>query len=130
MKRLLFVIFVPLLVACSNGTRNAGDSEDNDSIIITKTVKEKLSDNDKIELAQSVGIDTTLYVDFANVLHSRKHCKGIARDNQARPLRPVRLLMLTDDNASEICSRCINSEALWALDEIVQGYKETEVEVK
>lgn len=130
MKRLLFVIFVPLLVACSNGTRNASDSEDNDSIIITKTVKEKLSDNDKIELAQSVGIDTTLYVDFANVLHSRKHCEGIARDYQVRPLRPVRLLMLTDDNASEICSRCINSEALWALDEIVQGYKETEVEVK
>lgn len=130
MKRLLFVIFVPLLVACSNGTRNASDSEDNDSIIITKTVKEKLSDNDKIELAQSVGIDTTLYIDFANVLHSRKHCIGIARDNQARPLRPVRLLMLTDDNTSEICSRCINSDAMWALDEIVQGYKEEEVEVK
>lgn len=121
---------MPLLVACSNGTRNASDSEDNDSIIITKTVKEKLSDNDKIELAQSVGIDTTLYIDFANVLHSRKHCIGIARDNQARPLRPVRLLMLTDDNTSEICSRCINSDAMWALDEIVQGYKEEEVEVK
>lgn len=130
MKRLLFVIFVPLLVACSNGTRNASDSEDNDSIIITKTVKEKLSDNDKIELAKSVGIGTTLYIDFAKVLHSRKHCNGIARDNQARPLRPVRLLMLTDDNTSEICSRCINSKAMWALDEIVQGYKETEIEVK
>ncbi len=130
MKRLLFVIFAPLLVACSNGTRNASDSEDNDSIIITKTVKEKLSDNDKIELAKSVGIGTTLYIDFANVLHSRKHCNGIARDNQARPLRPVRLLMLTDDNTSEICSRCINTEAMWALDEIVQGYMEEEVEVK
>lgn len=121
---------MPLLVSCSNGTRNTSESEDNDSIIITKTVKEKLSDKDKIDLAKSVGIDTTLYIDFANVLHSRKHCKGIARDNQARPLRPVRLLILTDDNTSEICSRCINSEAMWALDEIVQGYKETEVEVK
>lgn len=130
MKRLLFVIFVPLLVSCSNGTRNTSESDDNDSVIIMKTVKEKLSDNDKIELAKSVGIGTTLYIDFANVLHSRKHCIGIARDNQARPLRPIQLLLLTDDDTSEICSRCINSEAMWALDEIVQGYKETEEEVK
>lgn len=130
MKRLLFVIFVPLLVSCSNGTRNTSESDDNDSVIIIKTVKEKLSDNDKIELAKSVGIGTTLYIDFANVLHSRKHCIGIARDNQARPLRPIQLLLLTDDDTSEICSRCINSEAMWALDEIVQGYKETEEEVK
>ena len=130
MKRLLFVIFVPLLVSCSNGTRNTSESDDNDSVIIMKTVKEKLSDNDTIELAKSVGIGTTLYIDFANVLHSRKHCIGIARDNQARPLRPIQLLLLTDDDTSEICSRCINSEAMWALDEIVQGYKETEIEVK
>ena len=130
MKRLFFVVFVPLLVSCSNGTRNTSESDDNDSVIIMKTVKEKLSDNDKIELAKSVGIGTTLYIDFANVLHSRKDCIGIARDNQARPLRPVQLLLLTDDDTSEICSRCINSEAMWALDEIVQGYKETEEEVK
>lgn len=127
MKELLFTLLVLLIVFCSNGTRNDNESEDTDSVIITKTVKEKLSDNDKIELAKSVGIGSTLYIDFANVLHSRKHCKGIARYDQARPLRPVPLLKLTDKNTSEICSRCINPEAMWALDEIVQGYKETEV---
>lgn len=130
MKDLFFVILVLLFVSCSNGTRNDSESDNIDTVIITKTVKEKLSDNGKIELARSVGIGTILYIDFANVLHSSKHCKGIARYSQARPLRPVRLLKLTDDNTSEICSRCINTEAMWALDQIVQGYKEEEVEVK
>ena len=94
MKELLFTLLVLLIVSCSNGTRNDNESEDTDSVIITKTVKEKLSDNDKIELAKSVGIGSTLYIDFANVLHSRKHCKGIARYDQARPLRPVPLSLL------------------------------------
>lgn len=130
MKKLVFVSLLLFLMSCSNGTRNNNESESDDSDSITKTVKEVLSEEDKVQLAKSVGIDTTLFIDLAKVLHSDAHCKGIARYKKAKPLRPVRLLELKDDETSEICSRCINSEAMWALDEIVQGYKETEVDVK
>lgn len=130
MKNSIFIISGLFLISCSNGTRNDNVSDENDSLIITKTVKEKLTDNDKVELAKSVGIDTTLYIDFANVLHSNVHCKGIAKYSKAGPLKPVRLLKLVEDDTSAICSRCINSEAMWVLDEIARGYKETEVEVK
>ena len=130
MKNQLMIILVLFLVSCSNGKQRNNKSRESDSLVITKSIKEKLSDKDKIELAKSVGIDTTLYIDFVNVLHSNKHCKGIAKYGKARPLKPVQLLRLNEHETSEICSRCINSEAMWTLDEIAQGYKETEVEIK
>lgn len=130
MKKMALWALVLFLVSCSNGRRNNDEVEYGDTVTITKTIKKMISEEDKVQLAKSVGIDTILFVDFANVLHSDAHCKGIARYKKAKPLRPVRLLELNGDDTSEICSRCINSEAMWALDEIVQGYTEKEVEIK
>lgn len=130
MKKMALWALVLFLVSCSNGRRNNDEVEYGDTVTITKTIKKMISEEDKVQLAKSVGIDTILFVDFANVLHSDAYCKGIARYKKAKPLRPVRLLELGGDDTSEICSRCINSEAMWALDEIVQGYTEKEVEIK
>lgn len=70
------------------------------------------SDKPKSEKSGSGKIGKYVYIDEANILHTKTKCSAVYKDHNSQAVKPILTNDVTYDNLKQICSQCVTEKQL------------------
>jgi hypothetical protein len=89
-------------------------------------IKEKENDWSKNKVAS---LEKYVYIDKAQVLHSKNGCKAVYKDHNMQEVNPVEPECLSFENLSKVCSQCVTNQMIDSLNILFGKYRQSYVNV-
>lgn len=97
------------------------------TILLTASCSQK-----KEQITQKVQkplIGKYLYIDNANVLHTKNGCKAVFKDRNMQMVNPVDPVCLSFESLNRVCSRCVTEEQIDSLSTLFSTYRQSYINV-